>query len=48
MPATPDHDERRPLDEATRRARARRTALLFAGIAVAIYLLFILSGILAK
>jgi len=49
MPATPDHDERRPPhDEATRRARARRTALLFAGIAVAIYLLFILSGILAK
>lgn len=48
MPATPDHDERRPLDETMRRARARRTALLFAGIAVAIYALFILSGVLAQ
>jgi hypothetical protein len=46
MRAKPDTNE--PVDIAARRARARRTALLFAGIAVAIYVLFILSGVLAQ
>ena len=31
-----------------RRKRARRTALLFAGIALAVYVGFILSGVLAQ
>jgi hypothetical protein len=46
MRAKPDTGEH--ADVAARRARARRTALLFGGIAVAIYVLFILSGVLAQ
>jgi hypothetical protein len=40
-----------PMDTATtasRRASARRTALLFAGIAVAVYIGFILMGVLGR
>ena len=33
---------------AARRARARRTALIVAGIAVVIYVGFILSGVLSR
>jgi len=40
-----------PMDQATatsRRASARRTALLFAGIAAAVYVGFILLGVLGR
>jgi hypothetical protein len=48
MPAKADNPPPESPDTAARRARARRTALLFAGIAVAIYALFILSGVVGK
>ena len=35
-------------DDAARRARARRTALVAAGIAVAVYAVFILMGVLGR
>jgi hypothetical protein len=34
-----------PVDEATRRKRIRRTALLFGGIALAFYLAFIVLAV---
>ena len=42
------NDPIRPVDDlALRRKRAGRTALVIAGIAVAIYIAFILSGVAA-
>ena len=43
QPATMNDEQAAP-----RRAAARRTALLFAGIAVAIYAGFILMGVLGR
>ena len=44
-----EHPATMNADEAMRRrARARRTALLFAGIAVAVYVGFILMGVLGR
>ncbi len=43
QPATMNEAEAAP-----RRAAARRTALLFAGIAVAVYVGFILMGVLGQ
>lgn len=40
--------EHNPDDIAARRKAARRTALWFAGIAVVIYVVFILSGTMGK
>jgi hypothetical protein len=37
-----------PAEAARRRAAARRTALLFGGIAVAVYVGFILMGVLGR
>ena len=37
-----------PPDMEVNRKRAKRTALLFAGIALAIYVAFILSGVLGR
>lgn len=45
MPKAPH--PRQP-DDAARRARARRTALVVAGIAVAVYATFLLMGVLAQ
>jgi len=47
MRAKPDPADRTSGDAAWR-AGVRRTALLFAAIAVVIYALFILSGVLAQ
>ena len=44
---TPSHAPADPAVEA-RRKRARRTAWLFAGIAVAVYAGFLLSGVLGR
>jgi len=38
----------KPADAAPRRAAARRTALLLGGIAVAVYVGFILMGVLGR
>ena len=46
MPAAPDH--RDPAVIAAQRRRAVRTALWLAGVALAIYIAFILSGVLAS
>ena len=43
---TAGHDTSRDTD--ARRRRARRTALLFGGIAVAVYLGFLLSGVVGR
>ena len=45
MPAAPDH--RDPVAVAAQRRRAVRTALWLAAVALAIYVAFILSGVLA-
>lgn len=44
--AMPDHP-RQP-DDAARRARARRTALVVAAVAVAVYVAFLLMGVLGQ
>lgn len=44
--ALPDHP-RQP-DDAARRARARRTAVVVALVAVAVYAAFLLMGVLAR
>ena len=44
--AMPDHP-RQP-DDAARRARARRTALVVAAVAVAVYVAFLLMGVLGR
>ena len=44
--AMPDHP-RQP-DDAARRARARRTALVVAAVAVAVYAAFLLMGVLGQ
>ncbi|MGH8085486.1 MAG: hypothetical protein ACREPV_09445 [Lysobacter sp.] len=43
---TPSHDPRN--DDAARRKAVRRTLLVFVGIAVAIYVAFILRGVLGQ
>ena len=44
---TAGHDITRETDQ-LRRRRARRTALLFGGIAVAVYLGFLLMGVVGR
>jgi len=46
MPAAPDRNEDARV--AAQRRRAVRTALWLAAVAVAVYVLFILSGVLAS
>ena len=45
MTRDPAHDD---TDTGLRRTRARRTALLVGGIALAIYVAFILSGVIGR
>ena len=48
MRASPDQHEATPAGPPARKAGVKRTALLVAAIAVAIYAAFILSGVLAQ
>ena len=41
-------DHPRQPDDAARRVRARRTALVIAGIAVAVYVVFMLIGVYGR